>query len=112
MNPDGHLQAARELQTTKTRLIIPDDIRTYVEVTLGAAQHLVSYGLARRHGTHPDRHEGMARILRERGHGTIADAMIELEQFRLGRWYGRRGNGQTAGRCDDLLELIEKWAVG
>lgn len=41
MNQDDHLQAARELQTTRSRLIVPDDIRTYVEVTLGAAQHLV-----------------------------------------------------------------------
>jgi hypothetical protein len=111
MNPEDHLVAARELIATRTRLLIPDDIRTYVEVTLGAAQHYVAYGLARRHGTHPDHHEGMARVLRERGHPEIADALVTIEHLRLGRWYGRRGNGRAAIQCDQLLGSIEAWAV-
>lgn len=108
MNEEGHLRAARELRATKSRLIVPDDIRTYVEVTLGAAQHYV----ARRHGAHPDHHAGMARVLREWGYPEVADALAEIEHLRLGRWYGRRGSGETAKQCDELLELIEKWALG
>jgi len=81
MNPKGHLQAARELQATKSRLIVPDDIRTYVEVTLGTAQHFVSYGLARRHGVHSDHHRGMARALRERGYSEVADALVEMSIY-------------------------------
>lgn len=112
MNPEGHLQAAQELRATMSRLIIPDDIRTYVEVTLGTAQHYVSYGLGQRHGAHPDRHMGMARVLREQGYPEIADALVTLEHLRLGRWYGRRGNGQTAIQCNQLLARVEEWALG
>jgi len=109
---DNHLRAAQELRATQSRLIIPNDIRTYVEVALGIAQHYVSYGLARQHGTHPDRHTGMARILRERGHSEVADALVEIEHLRLGRWYGQQGNGEAAERCDQLLDVIEAWALG
>ncbi|MFQ5408481.1 MAG: hypothetical protein ACE5FI_08705, partial [Anaerolineales bacterium] len=106
-----HLKAAQELQATLSRLLKPDDVRTYVEVTLGAAQHLISFGLDRRFSEHPDHHAGMARTVRQRGHPSIADALVELEHLRLGRWYGHRGNGQTIERCDELLDLIETWAV-
>jgi len=112
MNQTGHLQAAQELQATRSRLLVPDDIRTYVEVTLGIAQHYISYGLDRRYGSHPGRHAGMARILRERGHPEVADALVEIEHLRLGRWYGRQGDGETARRCDQFLEIIETWALG
>ena len=111
MKQEDHLKAAQELRATQSRLLNPDDVRTYVEVTLGIAQHLISCGLDRHHGDHPDLHSGMARTLRERGHPHVADALVEIEHLRLGRWYGRRGNGQTINRCNELLDLIETWAV-
>ena len=84
MKQDDHLQAARDLKATRSRLLIPDDIRAYVEVTLGIAQHYVSYGLARRQGSHPDRHGGMARSLRQKGYPDVADALVQIEHLRLG----------------------------
>lgn len=64
MNQTGHLQAAQELQATRSRLLVPDDIRTYVEVTLGIAQHYISYGLDRRYGSHPGHPAVITRAIR------------------------------------------------
>jgi hypothetical protein len=30
-----------------------------------------------------------------------------MESIRIGRWYGRQGNGDTADRLDELLAQIE-----
>lgn len=47
-----------------------------------------------------------------RGYSEVADALVEIEHLRLGRWYGRRRDGETAKRCDELLGIIEGWALG
>ena len=54
----------------------------------------------------------MARILHERGHPEVADALVEIEHLRLGQGFGQQGNGEAADRCDRLLEVIEAWALG
>jgi hypothetical protein len=110
MNAPEHRQGAAELLQTRTRLRLPDDLRTYVEVTFGAAQHLLSGALLDRHGVHHDTHAGMPRDLRRLGYHDIATAFDELTHLRMGRWYGRQGNGGTAARCDELLEAIQQWA--
>ena len=93
------------------RLVKPDDVRAYVELGWGIGFHLIAAGAARRYGSHQENHQGLARWLRERGHGDVAGAWEELEALRGGRWYGRQGNGDAADRTDELLAQIDGWSV-
>lgn len=115
MNADGHLQKAQELAGTIEFLVSDPQtdrhVATIVETIYGAAQHLVAYALQTRHGLHLDTHSGMARLLREQGHGEIADLFGELDGLRMGRWYGGKGNGQVIERCRKILVQIHRWAM-
>jgi hypothetical protein len=88
-----------------------EDIRSYTELSFGLAVHLIAVGSQRRHGQHRDQHEGLSRWLRRWGHDEVAEALAELETLRIGRWYGRQGNGNTAERLDALLAQLETWAL-
>lgn len=111
MNEEGHRRAAAELQATLARLVLPDDVRVYVETSFGAAFHLLAAGAERRHGTHPEKHDGFVRWLRERNHSEAAEALLELENPRTGRWYGRQSNGAAAKRMAELLAKIATWSL-
>jgi hypothetical protein len=41
----------------------------------------------------------------------MAELLTELESIRSGRWYGRKLNGDTARRIDELLAAAARWAV-
>lgn len=99
------------MRATLQRLIIPDDIRVYAETCFGAAYHWLAAGAQRREGTHTERHEGLARWLRARGLRPEADAFAELETMRIGRWYGKQGNGTAAARMAELLARIQEWSL-
>lgn len=63
-------------------------------------------GAQRKYGTHE-----LARWLRDRGETAMAEHLVELEDMRAGRWYGRKGNGSAAQRQDELLDAIAQWSV-
>ena len=111
MTEDAHRVALDELRAARGRLLADTDIRAYVELSFGIAFRLLTIGAQRRHGLHREQHDGLARWLRERGHGDAADALTELESIRAGRWYGRQGDGHTAARIDQLLAQLEAWAL-
>ncbi|HZQ98798.1 MAG TPA: hypothetical protein VFC93_08280 [Chloroflexota bacterium] len=54
----------------------------------------------------------MARELQRLGHIQVAEAFRDLEERRIGRWYGGQGNGGTARHVDELLAQIEAWSLG
>lgn len=115
MNADGHLQKAQELEGTIEFLMSDPQkerhVASIVETFYGAAQHLIAYALQTRHGTHLDTHAGVARLLREQDHEEIADLFVELDELRMGRWYGGKGNGKAIERCREILARIRKWAT-
>ncbi len=111
MNEAGHAAALDELRQARGRLDRIQDIRAYAELSFGMAFHVISVGAQRRHGLHREQHEGLTRWLRERGHDEVATALAELESLRLGRWYGRQGNGDAASKIDELLAHLEAWSV-
>jgi hypothetical protein len=111
VNLDGHLQALAELQATRRKLDPVADHRTYVENGHGIAIHAVAAGALRRYGVDLDRHQGMARWLREHGHPDVADAVEAVERLRTAHWYGGQGDGDTAHRLDRHLKTLEAWAV-
>jgi hypothetical protein len=111
VNEEGHRRASAELQASRARLVLPDDVRAYVEVSFGLAFHLLAAGAERRHGAHRENHQGLSQWLRARGHPRQADLWTELESVRNGRWYGRQGNGNTARHIDELVGEIEAWSL-
>lgn len=111
MNEEGHRQALDELRRSRLGLDPVADIRAYTELSFGMGLHLVAIGGQRRFGHHLEQHQGYARWLRERGAPDVADALIELEQMRNSRWYGRQGDGEAARRQDELLDALAAWAL-
>jgi hypothetical protein len=111
LTEEGHAQAAGELRATRGRLLLPDDIRAYAELTFGVAFQLLAVGCQRQFGRHRDNHEGLARWLREQGEEEASGLWQELERARVGHWYGRHGNGDAAAWLDQLLERISAWAM-
>jgi len=112
MNEAGHRQALEQLRASRTALDPAADIRLYTEASHGMAIHAVAAGFWRRHGVDDDQHQGIVRRLREYGYPGTADAFLDLERVRTGRWYGGQGNGDTAQRVDELLEQIKVWSLG
>jgi uncharacterized protein (DUF2164 family) len=111
MTGSGHLKAAAELRDGRARLDPASHIRLFAEASLGIAQHLVAVGSERRYGLHRHEHQGLSQWLRLRGEEPIAEAVVELESIRIGRWYGKQGNGDAAERIEELLAAIEAWAL-
>jgi hypothetical protein len=111
VNLEGHLRALAELKETRRKLDPVADLRTYVETGHGIAIHAVAAGALRRYGVDLDRHQGMVRWLRERGHPDVADAFEAIERTRTARWYGGQGDGDAAHRLDQHLATLEAWAV-
>ncbi len=111
MTEDGHRQAVVELKRTRARLMIPDDIRAYTEICFGIAFHLLAIGAHHRHGMHREKHDGLGRWLRDRGHVRQAEILAELESIGTGRWYGRQTKGSAARPVDELLAELDAWAM-
>ncbi|MGH2352794.1 MAG: hypothetical protein ACRDJN_14395 [Chloroflexota bacterium] len=111
MTEDGHRKALDELRVSRGRLVPAEDIRAYTELSFGRAFQLICVGAQRRYGAHRERHEGLVGWLRGQGEPDAAGAFEDLESLRLGRWYGRQGNGDTAATIDGLLAKLEAWAM-
>lgn len=115
MNADGHLQRAQDLEETLDYLLADPQrerhLPTIVETAFGAAQQYIAYALETRHADHPDTHAGMSRRLRNYSYPEIADLFEEIDVLRMGRWYGRQGNGEAILECRQLLSQIRDWAV-
>ena len=115
MNADGHLQRAQELEKTLDYLLADQQrerhLATIAETAFGAAQQYIAYALETRHRDHSDTHAGLSRRLRNYGYPEIAGLFVELDELRMGRWYGRQGDGEAIEECRLLLSQIRDWAI-
>lgn len=113
MNPQGHLAKAKEIQQSLDRLL-PDrtgvNVAAITELAFGIAHHLIAVGAASRFGQYLDSHEGITRLLRQNRASEIAETFERLDQLRVGRWYGGKGNGKVVEECLVLLKQIENWS--
>ena len=113
MKDADHLKKAENLKESVrilTKQSLDENVAAIVELAYGAAQHLIAYGMEKKHGTHKDTHVGMAAQLREYGEDNIAIAFERIDTFRHGRWYGSKGNGEIVNECLKIVEEIERWA--
>jgi len=115
VNADGHFQRAKDLEETIAYLMSaphPEQhVASIVETIYGAAQHYIAYALQTRHGEHSDTHAGIVRRLRKYSYPEIAQIFLEIEGLRMGRWYGKQGDGETIAKCQQLLSRICDWAT-
>jgi len=108
------LAKAREIRQSLDRLL-PDptgvNVAAITELAFGIAHHLIAVGAVSKFGQHLDTHEGVARLLRKNQATEIAEALERLDQLRVGRWYGAKGNGNVVQECLKLLKQIEDWST-
>jgi len=62
-----------------------------------------------KHNHHLDTHVGLPRELRNSGEERIAELFVTLDVFRVGRWYGSKGNGQVVKQCLQFIEEVKRW---
>jgi hypothetical protein len=114
MNEADHLSSIEDLKRSREVLKSDDKVlhvRLYAEASFKIACDLVSGGCQRKEGVHSDNHQGMSRWLREHGYTAQAEFLVEMENMRTGRWYGKKGNGEAIRRCDEICEALEGWAL-
>ena len=107
MNTDDHLEKARRLKATLSKLDDHQDYEMIVETCHGAALHLIACVTEQRKKSHMDTHKGLARFLDELDLPELASLFRELEALRTGRFYGGKEDGRSAKRSKEILAEIE-----
>ncbi len=117
MNGDAHQAAALELEHSIADLgdlsmLIsrPYNGRALIELYWGAAFEWIAYGCQRLHSKHKEKHEGLARFLRDMGETAIADRWTTLEGLRQGGFYGHHTDMSYVQKAHDLWQEIRTWA--
>jgi len=113
MNAEGHKAKAEEIKNSLEKLL-PDEkgvhVVAIVELTYGILQHLISYGMEQKYGRHLNTHVGLCKELRGLGEERIADIFESIDSYRVGRWYGGKGNGDIVKKCIEFINEIKEWA--
>lgn len=105
-----HLEKARKIERSLAKLSPPDDLELFTEGIFGAAQQYIAYATQMKIGKHQDSHDGLSRFLRDNGFGDISELFNAIDIIRQGRWYGRKGDSETAERLLKILKQIKRWA--
>ena len=83
------------------------DWELIVEGAYGAAQHYISVICEQKLGSHLETHKGLIKFLRENDLVELSNFFQQLDELRLGRWYGGKGNGETSKIALDILKKIK-----
>lgn len=111
MRGDDHEQRAKNLEADAQRLEASGGSgAAIVELLWGAAFHTIAYGCQKKLGEHKEKHEGLARFLRDKGEGSVAQEWTTLEQLRQGAFYGHRDDMAVVQSVRALLLSLRDWA--
>ncbi|MCK4422410.1 hypothetical protein KAW48_11520 [candidate division WOR-3 bacterium] len=112
MNAEGHKERAEEIKKSLEKLL-PDEkgahVVAIVELSYGIMQHLIAFGMERKYGRHLDTHVGLCRELRSIDEERVAGVFEAMDTFRVGRWYGGKGNGEIVKKCLEYISEVEEW---
>lgn len=84
---------------------------TFIEGIYGAAHHYIAYALQTKNNEHSDKHENDVAMLKKHAYYNVVNWSIQLDGFRVGRFYGKKRNGETARQAKELLNQIKEWAL-
>lgn len=112
MKAEKHLAKALQIEKSLKKLL-PDkegeNVAAIVELTYGIVQHFLACGSEKRFGEHINTHVGLSRFLVTRGESEVAGLFRQLDEFRVGRWYGGQENGEIVKACLNLIKEVKKW---
>ena len=111
MKAQAHLEKARRLLYSLSRLSPDDDPEAVIELAFLAAHHLIAFRVDQLFGYHEDHHGRLLSQLHREKLFHIADLFQELGQIRHGSIYGRRVDGERARRALSILSEIRAWSV-
>ena len=110
MNAETHLEKARRLEASIEKLDSEEDWELVVEGIYGAMQHYIAVVCEKKIGKHIDTHKGLVRFLRENAMTDISNIFLNIDELRIGRWYGKKTNGETSKLAKELLGKIKEIA--
>lgn len=106
MKKEKHLEKAERIEDSIEKLDNEKDWELIVEGAYGAAQHYISFICEQKLGSHLETHKGLIKFLRENSLVELSNLFQQLDELRLGRWYGGKVNGETSELALDILKKI------
>ncbi|MGH2501454.1 MAG: hypothetical protein ACRDID_02950 [Ktedonobacterales bacterium] len=115
MNTDAHRAAAEDLEHSIADLgdpaTRPYNGRALIELYWGAAFEWLAYGCGRKLGKHKEKHDGLARFLRDVSESGMADRWAAMEGVRQGGFYGHHVAAADVEQARQLWQDIRTWAL-
>ena len=108
MNKEKHLEKAKRIEDSIAKLDKEKDWELIVEGVYGTAQHYIAFISEQKLGKHQETHKGLIKFLRENNLEGISNLFQQIDELRIGRWYGSKINGETSKLALDILEKIKQ----
>lgn len=107
MDKAKHLEKAERIRTSIEKLDREEDWELIVEGAYGAAQHYIACICEQKIGRHLETHKGLIKFLRENNLVELSNLFQQIDELRIGRWYGGKINGETSKLAFEILEQIK-----
>ena len=107
MNKEKHLEKAERIEASIDKLDRDKDWELIVEGAYGAAQHYIACICEQKLGKHLETHKGLIKFLRENNLLDLSNLFQQIDELRIGRWYGSKVNGETSKLALEVLEKIK-----
>lgn len=107
MNNEKHIEKAERIQASIEKLDKEKDWELIVEGAYGAAQHYIACICEQKLGKHLETHKGLIKFLRENDMVELSNLFQQIDELRIGRWYGSKINGETSKLAFEILKQIK-----
>lgn len=107
MNKEKHMEKAERIEVSLEKLSKEHDWELIVEGAYGAAQHYIACICEQKLGKHLETHKGLIKFLRENNLIELSNLFQQIDELRIGRWYGSKVNGETSKLAFEVLEKIK-----
>lgn len=101
------MEKAKRIEASIEKLDKENDWELIVEGAYGAAQHYIACICEKELGKHLETHKGLIKFLRENNLVELSNLFQQIDELRVGRWYGNKTNGETSMLAFEVLEKIK-----
>lgn len=108
MNREKHLEKAERIVASIEKLDKENDWELIVEGAYGAAQHYIACICEKEIGKHLETHKGLIKFLRENNLVELSNLFQQIDELRIGRWYGNKINGETSKLAFKIIDEIKR----